>query len=142
MGDWPAWSALRRALWPDCDVEHAELQQMLDDDEGLVLLAFDGDGRPLGLVEAGLRHDYVNGTSSSPVGFLEGWYVVEDMRGRGVGKALVAELARWATGLGCTELGSDTGLDNAVAQLAHERCGFIETERVVYYRMPLAKTLE
>lgn len=134
--DWPAWAQLRRALWPDCGTELAELQQLLQEG-GTVLLAFD-QGRPVGLAEANLRHDHVNGTASSPVGFLEGWYVVEALRGKGIGRALVAEVARWAVAQGCSELASDTALDNALAQAAHLGSGFAETERVIYYRMPLA----
>lgn len=133
--DSPAWAQLRRALWPDCGTELAELQQLLQEG-GTVLLAFDQD-RPVGLAEANLRHDHVNGTASSPVGFLEGWYVVETWRGKGIGRALVAEVARWARAQGCSELASDTALDNALAQAAHLGTGFAETERVIYYRMPL-----
>ncbi len=133
--DWPAWVQLRRALWPDCGTELAELQQLLQEG-GTVLLAFDQD-RPVGLAEANLRHDHVNGTASSPVGFLEGWYVVETWRGKGIGRALVAEVARWARAQGCSELASDTALANALAQAAHLGSGFAETERVIYYRMPL-----
>lgn len=133
--DWPAWVQLRRALWPDCGTELAELQQLLQEG-GTVLLAFDQD-RPVGLAEANMRHDHVNGTASSPVGFLEGWYVVETWRGKGIGRALVAEVARWARAQGCSELASDTALDNALAQAAHLGSGFAETERVIYYRMPL-----
>ncbi|MGE8279640.1 MAG: aminoglycoside 6'-N-acetyltransferase [Stenotrophomonas sp.] len=134
--DWPAWAQLRRALWADCDTDLAELQQLLEGDGGTVLLAF-AQGQPVGLAEASLRHDYVNGTSSSPVGFLEGWYVIESLRGKGIGRALVAEVARCVRAQGCSELASDTALDNAQAQAAHKASGFVETERVVYYRMDL-----
>jgi len=134
--DWPAWAQLRRALWADCDTDLAELQQLLEGDGGTVLLAF-AQGQPVGLAEASLRHDCVNGTSGSPVGFLEGWYVIESLRGKGIGRALVAEVARCVRAQGCSELASDTALDNAQAQAAHKASGFVETERVVYYRMDL-----
>ena len=134
--DWPAWAQLRRALWADCETDLAELQHMLEEDGGTVLLAF-AQGQPVGLAEASLRHDYVNGTSRSPVGFLEGWQVIESQRGRGIGRALVAEVAHWARAQGCSELASDTALDNAQAQAAHKASGFVETERVVYYCMGL-----
>ncbi|WP_065868036.1 MULTISPECIES: aminoglycoside 6'-N-acetyltransferase [Stenotrophomonas] len=134
--DWSAWAQLRRGLWADCETDLAELQQLLEEDGGTVLLAF-AQGQPVGLAEASLRHDYVNGTSSSPVGFLEGWYVIESQRGLGIGRALVAEVARWARAQGCSELASDTALDNTHAQAAHKASGFVETERVVYYCMSL-----
>jgi aminoglycoside 6'-N-acetyltransferase I len=137
VGDWPAWAALRVELWPDCETEMADLRELIDADDSTCLLAFDADGEPVGLAEASLRHDYVNGTSSSPVGFLEGWFVHEPLRGTGIGRQLIDAVAQWARNCGCSELASDTGLDNHPAQAAHAACGFTETERVVYYRMPL-----
>lgn len=135
--DWPQWAALRRQLWPDCGVDPAELRELLDGPDSVVFLAVDPGGEVLGLAEASLRHDYVNGTAGSPVGFLEGWYVQPAARRRGVGGGLVADVARWARGRGCRQLASDTAQDDAAAQSAHAACGFSETERVVYYCMDL-----
>ena len=135
--DWWAWAELRRALWPDCEVEMADLMALLDTPDAACLLAVDDDGKVQGLAEASLRHDYVNGTSTSPVGFLEGWYVHAPLRGTGIGRQLIDAVAQWARCCGCSELASDTGLDNTLAQHAHAGCGFRETERVVYYRMSL-----
>lgn len=136
-GDWSDWAGLRRELWPDCETEMADLLELINAGDGACLLAFDAEGVAVGLAEASLRHDYVNGTSSSPVGFLEGWYVCTQWRGHGIGRQLVDAVAQWARTLGCAELASDTGLDNHGAQAAHSGCGFTETERVVYYRMAL-----
>ena len=91
-------------------------------------------GELVGLAEASLRHDYVNGTTSSPVGFLEAWYVAPAWRGRGVGRALLRAVEGWTRALGCTELASDALLDNTASHAAHRACGFVETERVVYFR--------
>ena len=103
----------------------------------VLLKAFDAEGRAIGLAEASLRHDYVNGTEGSPVGFLEGWYVDPAWQGRGVGRALVAAVEAWTRGQGCTELASDASLDNTGSHAAHAACGFEETERVVYFRKRL-----
>lgn len=94
-------------------------------------------GRPVGFAEASIRADHVNGTSSSPVGFLEGIYVVPGARRQGVATALVAAVARWAREAGCRELASDALLDNQASQAAHRALGFQETERVVYFRKSL-----
>ena len=95
------------------------------------------DGSVLGFVEASKRVDYVNGTSSSPVAFLEGLYVVPRARCRGVARTLVESVVQWALDEGCTELASDALIDNCTARTVHRSLGFEETERVVYFRRAL-----
>jgi aminoglycoside 6'-N-acetyltransferase I len=132
-----AWLALRAALWPHADASElrAEMGDVLA--RGFfVRLAF-ADDEPAGLAEAALRVDYVNGTESSPVAFLEGLYVVPAFRRRGVARALLREVERWARAAGCRELASDALLDNVAAHSVHRALGFDETERVVYFRRVL-----
>lgn len=138
--DAPAWGPLRAALWPgESEVaDPVQVRAWLDDADQQALLAVDAGGHAIGFIELALRHDYVNGTASSPVGFVEAWYVAPAWRGRGVGRALVRAGEDWARGRGCTELASDALLDNAASHAAHAACGFEETERVVYFRKPLA----
>jgi aminoglycoside 6'-N-acetyltransferase I len=99
-----------------------------------VRLAFAPDGSAVGFVEASKRVDYVNGTNSSPVVFLEGPYVEPAARRKGVARALVGEVERWALAKRCSELASDSPLENVAAHAAHRALGFAETERVVYFR--------
>ena len=94
----------------------------------------------VGLAEASVRSDYVNGAISSPVAFLEGLYVTPQARRRGVGKALVAEVASWGRAAGCTELASDAALENQASHAVHRALGFDETERVVFFRRALAES--
>ena len=131
---------MRAALWPDAGIEALRAEALAwDASRGIALLAFDHEGRDIGMAEASLRHDYVNGTASSPVGFLEAWYVQDDDRGRGVGRALIAAVEAWTRDHGCSELASDALLNNTGSHAAHAACGFEETERVVYFRKVLAK---
>ena len=102
-----------------------------------VRLAFAPGGSAMGFVEASKRVDYVNGTSSSPVAFLEGLYVEPTSRRKGVARALVADVERWALAERCSELASDSPLENIAAHAAHRALGFEETERVVYFRRPV-----
>ncbi|WP_043811260.1 aminoglycoside 6'-N-acetyltransferase [Rubrivivax gelatinosus] len=130
------WLHLRQALWPAADAaEHLhEMQSQLAEPERYAqFLARDDDGAALGLAEASIRQDYVNGTDGSPVGFLEGLYVVPEARRQGVSRPLVDAVAAWARSRGCAELASDTALDNLAGQALHERLGFEETERVVFW---------
>lgn len=133
--DMADWLALRVALWPDAAPESpAEIRDILDSTDLAAFIARDNSGAALGLAEAALRRDYVNGCDTSPVGFLEGIYVTPAARRQGVAAALVGAVADWARGLGCTELASDAALDNHPSHHMHAALGFSETERVVYFR--------
>ena len=135
------WVRLRQALWPDDTLEdHRRYAASTLDrpDETVAYLARDECGSVVAFAEATLRRDYVNGCSTSPVGFLEGLYVQAPYRGRGLARLLCRTLERWATDLGCAEFASDVLLHNEAGQTAHEALGFEETERVVYYVKRLA----
>lgn len=138
--DAAAWGGMRQALWPD-EPAVGTLAELLaaahPQDAACVLLAVAG-GEAVGFAEARLRSEYVNGTTTSPVGFLEAWYVVPQWRGRGVGRALVDGVEAWTRSRGCVELASDALIDNHASVGAHRRCGFEETERVVCFRKSLA----
>ena len=43
----------------------------------------------VGFAQCGLRFDYVEGTDSSPVGYLEGIFVLEEYKKRGYAKELL-----------------------------------------------------
>ncbi|MEM9151019.1 MAG: aminoglycoside 6'-N-acetyltransferase [Cyanobacteria bacterium P01_F01_bin.3] len=132
----PGWLSLRKQLWPDCSHEKhlAEMSSFLAEPSRYVqFVAYDGGGSPTGFAEAALRSDYVNGTSSSPVAFLEGIYVVSRLRRQGIAARLVVAVAEWAIAQGCRELASDALLDNELSQIFHKALGFKETERVVFF---------
>jgi len=131
----PSWLALRASLWPGgTAAEHLRYMADALARGHCVRLALGFDGRAAGFVEASRRVDYVNGTSTSPVAFLEGLYVVPSERRKGVARMLVAEIERWALAHGCSELASDSPVENTTAHAAHLGLGFEETERVVYFR--------
>jgi aminoglycoside 6'-N-acetyltransferase I len=133
-----AWLALRSALWPKVsEAEHLSGMADAIARRHYVRLAVTSAGSALGLVEASKRVDYVNGTSSSPVAFLEGLYVVPDARRQGVARTLVESVVKWALEEGCTELASDALIDNGTAHAVHRALGFGETERVVYFQRAL-----
>jgi aminoglycoside 6'-N-acetyltransferase I len=98
-----------------------------------VMLAFGNDGSAIGFVEVSKRNDYVNGTATSPVGFLEGVYVAPSHRHQGVCRALVCAASTWVAAEGCSEFASDSLAENLDAHAVHRALGFVETERVVYF---------
>ncbi|MGE5526942.1 MAG: aminoglycoside 6'-N-acetyltransferase [Rhodospirillaceae bacterium] len=137
----PGWLALREALWPHCSqAEHvAEMAQFLAaPDRYAQFVAYADSREAIGFAEASVRTDYVNGTESSPVAFLEGLYVAPTHRRRGVARSLVAAVAAWARSRGCREFASDAALENELSHTVHRRLGFAETERVVYFRKILS----
>lgn len=128
---------LHRALWPDSPIEElkARADAMLASPPAyLVLIARSGEHAPAGFAEVAVRHDYVNGCESSPVAFLEGIYVAPPHRKQGVARALVEEALSWASERGLSEFASDVLLGNEASLAFHEAVGFLETERVVYFR--------
>lgn len=72
-------AALAQLLWPghaQAELEQ-ELAGYLQGPEGAVFLARE-DGADVGFAQCGLRRDYVEGTHTSPVGYLEGVFVQEE----------------------------------------------------------------
>ena len=139
--DLGAWSTLRQALWPTAsrDKHAKELAAILAEPGATIaFIARSEDGTAVGFAEASIRHDYVNGCDSSPVGFLEGIYVAPAHRRRGIAATLVAAVTDWVRSQGCTELASDAAIDNTQSHQMHNALGFEETQRVVYFRKRLA----
>lgn len=123
-----SWAALRHALWPDESPEELgrEAQAFFSgSDQRLlaVLLAEEEPGNLLGFAELSLR-PYAEDCRTSPVAFLEGWYVIPSARRKGVGRALVVAAEAWGRAQGCREFASDTTLDNTLSAAAHLALGF------------------
>lgn len=136
----PGWLELREQLWPHHPrSEHlAEMAGFLASPERFAqFIEYDHAGNALGFAEVALRSDYVNGTNSSPVAFLEGIYVVPQARRQGIARKLVAEAERWARGIGCSEFASDALLENTRSHAMHVALGFNESERVVFFKKTL-----
>ena len=139
--DDPRWLALRRQLFPHHadEVLLAEMARFCADPRRygqFVRLAT--DGTPLGFIELALRTDYVNGTRSTPVAFLEAILVVPAARRQGIARALVARAEAWGRDHGCREFASDAHLDNTASHAMHRGLGFVESQRVVFFRKPIA----
>lgn len=128
------WLRMRLLLWPfgTADSLSEHMDGLLADPLTPVFVVARPAGGLGGFLEAGTRK-YAEGSESSPVGYIEGWYVDEDLRGRGTGKALVQAAEDWARSEGLSEMGSDTWLDNEVSIQAHLKMGYEEAERLVHF---------
>ena len=87
----------------------------------------------VGFAQCGLRFDYVEGTDSSPVGYLEGIFVLEEYKKRGYAKELLGECQNWAKDQGCLEFASDCELDNEDSLKFHLKMGFAEANRIICF---------
>jgi aminoglycoside 6'-N-acetyltransferase I len=94
------------------------------------------NGLLAGFVEAGTR-PYADGCDTSPVGYIEAWFVDPDMRRRGYGSALLSAAEEWARSRGYREMASDALLDNDISYRAHLQSGYQEVDRVVQFRKSL-----
>ena len=124
---------LRIMLWPECEPDCSrEMQNILADSRWVVFLARNEQGEVIGFLEVNLR-EYVDGAETSPVGYLEGLYVVASYRQRGIARALVEEGERWARSRGCSEIASDCLIDNHVSFEVHKQMGYQEVERKICF---------
>lgn len=124
---------LRMQLWPQPENEcQQEAFKILANQERWSVFLARLENLPVGFLEVSLR-DYAEGASISPVAYIEGWFVVPGQRRLGIGKLLIGAAESWALSRGCTEIASDTQLDNAVSIAAHQRLGYQEIERQVCF---------
>lgn len=127
-------TTLAHRLWPDheFDALKEEMRGILAEPNAAVFLCW-ADGAPSGFAQCQLRFDYVEGTSSSPVGYLEGIFVVEAYRKQGIAKRLLQQAEAWAKGKGCREFASDCELHNLESLSFHLAAGFLEANRVICF---------
>lgn len=125
-------------LWPDNTVEEmaAELSEIIGIDDAAVFIAEDMK-KTVGFAQCQLRHDYVEGTETSPVGYLEGIFVDEAYRGRGIARELLKACEEWARGKGCTEFASDCEINNTDSLKFHMKVGFKEEGRIICFAKKL-----
>jgi aminoglycoside 6'-N-acetyltransferase I len=102
-----------------------------------IFVAEGSDGILVGFLEVDLRSHADGCNPSQPVGYIEGWYVAEDHRHRGVGRKLLAKAKDWARSHRCAEMASDAIIDNDLSQRAHEALGYEVVDRCVHYRKKL-----
>lgn len=140
--DLPSLCRLRCALWPEGSAEEhtSELEAFFAGRSPVgpsaVLVAQGADGTLVGFCEVSI-HPYAEGCMTNRVGYLEGWYVAPEHRGRGVGSSLVRAAEDWARQNGCTELASDAAVDNEASAAAHRSLGFTEAGLIRCFRKDL-----
>ena len=133
-----ALAKLAALLWPEHQAEalRQEFALLMAENKAAFYLARAGE-RHIGFAQCALRHDYVEGTSTSPVGYLEGIYVLEEYRREGVAVGLLTACENWARQSGCKEFASDCELDNTLSLRFHLAVGFEEANRIICFAKKL-----
>ena len=128
------WLRLRQRLWPEAPIEYLDfdMDDRLADPNYAIFVASGVNGQVVAFIEAGLR-DYGEGCESSPVGYIEAWYVDQHIRRQKLGRALIYSAEQWARETGCAEMASDTWLENEPGIAAHLKMGYTEAERLVHF---------
>jgi aminoglycoside 6'-N-acetyltransferase I len=140
VGDDAEWMRMRDVLWPGllAQTHETDMAEFRSDQATQMVFVIDREnGRLGGFLETGTRR-YANGCETSPVGYIEGWYVDPDLRRAGWGRALVQAAEAWARSCGYAEIASDCLLENEVSLKAHTALGYEETERLIHFRKSLS----
>ena len=125
-------------MWDTSTVQELarEFLEAMDQGRGQFFLKYD-HGIPVGFAQCALRYDYVEGTETSPVGYLEGVFVREAYRRKGYARELLFECEKWAKEKGCREFASDCETANDSSFRFHLALGFEEANRIICFTKQL-----
>lgn len=135
---------MRAILWPESSLEEqfSEVDSLLATGmsgtlPAAIFVSQGPDGKLTGFLEVGLRSHADGCDTSRPVGFIEGWFVHKEARGRGAGRELMLAAEEWCRKQRCSEMASDALIDNEGSQSAHQALGFEVVDRCVHFRKSL-----
>ena len=131
-------ASLAVLMWNTSTVQELarEFLEIMERGKGQFFLKYD-QGNPVGFAQCTLRYDYVEGTETSPVGYLEGVFVQEAYRRKGYARELLSECEKWAKGKGCREFASDCEAVNDDSFRFHMAAGFEEANRIICFTKKL-----
>lgn len=130
-------AALAHQLWPHHSPEELRTEFCFFLSCGGAVFAAWEEEQMVGFAQCSLRHDYVEGCSHSPVGYLEGIFVLPQYRHRGISRQLLSSCESWAKQQGCLEFASDCELTNVDSLHFHLACGFQEANRIICFQKEL-----
>jgi aminoglycoside 6'-N-acetyltransferase I len=137
-------AALCALLWPNATAsEHrAEIEELITTKmcgslPFTIFVSSDKNGKITGFLQADLRSHADGCNPARPVGYVEGWFVLEEHRRRGIGAAMMRAAEDWARSLGCKEMASDTWIDERNSLKAHQALGFEVVDRCIHFRKSL-----
>ena len=131
-------ASLAMNVWKESSLKElvAEFEQMTKSNDAVAFILFIEE-QAVGFAQCQLRHDYVEGTNTSPVGYLEGIFVEKEFRHKGYASELVLKCEEWAKTKGCLQFASDCELDNVDSLAFHLKVGFTEANRMICFTKQL-----
>ncbi len=135
VNDSPTLAKLAVMMWNSHTADELEqdFSELLRNESSACFIKY-CDGNAVGFAQCQLRTDYVEGTSTSPVGYLEGVFILEEFRRRGIASELVKICEQWVKEKGCTEFASDCELENSDSFMFHKALGFEEANRIICFK--------
>ncbi len=134
QADSDRWLSLASRLWPHSSLKELEwvFQNILHSDHETGVIVTSND-TPVAFMNLSLHFDYVHGALQRPVAYVEGLYVIEAYRRKGMARHLIKLAEDWAISRGCSQLASDALLDNVRSHSFHKSVGFREVARTVSF---------
>lgn len=125
-------------LWDSHSVQDLanEFYGIIASDDARFFIKYEKD-IPVGFAQCQLRYDYVEGTNTSPVGYLEGIFVKEEYRNKNYARQLLKECEKWSKSKNCTEMASDCEIDNNDSFNFHKSMKFQEANRIICFTKKL-----
>ena len=122
-------------MWNDKKVDELERGFLeIINNEGAACFIHYLNEKAIGFAQCQLRIDYVEGTHSSPIGYLEGIYIDKEYRNNGYAKELLYCCEQWAKDKKCVEFASDCELTNEDSWNFHMSMGFEEANRIICFK--------
>lgn len=132
-------SRLAVKLWTNNNTAESlkgEFKEILKNENAVIMLCIENNS-VIAFAQCQLRHDYVEGIKTSPVGYLEGIFVEESYRSKGIARQLIGKCEIWAKEKGCSEFASDCEITNLDSLKFHLSAGFTEVNRIICFKKEL-----
>ncbi len=133
--DASALAKLAIQMWDDSTLSELEANfaELIRNENAVCFIKY-VEGNPIGFAQCQIRQDYVEGTKTSPVGYLEGIFIEEEFRHKGFARELLQECEKWAKDKKCFEFASDCELNNTDSLKFHLATGFEEVNRIICFK--------
>ncbi len=127
---------LKMALVMWTETEYIDMKKAYEcylENPNHLLCIFKLDEEFVAFAHFSVRGDYVEGSSTSPVGYIDSIFVKQSMRRHKIAQEMVAYGEKWAKENGCKEMGSDATLSNSQSIGFHEDYGYKEVDRLICF---------
>lgn len=130
------WANMCVDLWPEGHTVESFLKERSSGQFKNDFLCIEGN-EYIGFVSLSIRNDYVEGTDSNPVGYIEGIYVIPEYRKQGVARSMIEFAKNWSKEKGCKQMASDCLIENSDSHIFHNKTGFKEANTIVCFVMDI-----